>query len=176
MPMPKKKQYSSSYNPIVKDPRYQAVDNAEFKNPSYWFHEAAKSYQHIWKEGLAHDYFWAVLKNDQSIRYHFNPYEYNEQVHQLTDKLHERMYELVELHCTSQQIAVVKLIREGCNQQQAADLLGIGAMSVHQSLHGQKLKSGRKGGLIKRMRNLVARDTECQSILAQIIELREERL
>jgi hypothetical protein len=178
MPMPKKKQYSSSYNPIVKDPRYQAVDNPIFKNYSLLtFDSDYKSYQWKFYEDL-HDDMWLVLKNQDSMDYRLNPYQYTELYEAKKAELIKATKKLAKRILTKRQLSVFQMTMKNWTQERMAKRLKCTQSSIHKELYGilsypSKIKYG---GIVKKMKKAMAKSQSIQVLIEELSYLTNERL
>jgi len=113
----------------------------------------------------------------QGMNYRMMPFDYNENLINLREKLKKRMWEIIDLGLTERQKEVIKLWAQGKTQNEIAKLLGINQTSVHKVIKGNidyaTSCKKRYGGAFKKIAKLCANDEEIQNILTEIREISE---
>ncbi len=144
-------------------------------------HVRSSSYQQLFNEIMFSHDMLSSFSNDDSISNRLCPYQYDERVLDLEDKLKEEFWRVVEEALTDRQKQVVVLTgKEGFTQSECAKKLSINQSSCAKSLRGSRsYKEGASnntyGGSYKKLQDAVEADTKIQEILRKIAEIREEK-
>lgn len=114
----------------------------------------------------------------QGMSYRLEPFDKNEQLLDLKEKLRKRFWSIVESQLTDRQKQVIKLSCDGFTQNEIAKQLGINQTSVHKVISGNldyKNKNGKRryGGALKKIKKICQMDEEIQDILKEIQETEE---
>ncbi len=138
------------------------------------------SYQWIINEIPVDVDILSTYSNGQGYQGALNPFQYDERYLDLEDKLKARTRELMALHLTERQKAIIDLYYEGLTQSEIAEKLGCNQSSVTKSLNGNRdySKDSTKvyGGSTKKLKKLFHADPEIKQILEEMRELIEEVL
>lgn len=123
--------------------------------------------------------FLNSFDNSHGMEHHLNPYEYNEELLDLQDKLKNKFWDLAHRILTKRQDIVITMYADGYTQSEIAKFLNVNQSSVTKSINGNHdyKKDGKKvyGGLMKKLKIAIEKDEEIQKILARMSELKEER-
>ena len=133
-------------------------------------------YQYKVLEIISSDEFLRTQDNSRGLTGYLN--KDSEQIKELEDQLLERMWQLIEIHCTQIQKEVLTLIfKDGYTQQEVAKMKGVNQSSVAKSVMGNNdySKENKKmyGGSIRKLKKIVKVDSVCNDIISKIDELRE---
>ena len=118
------------------------------------------------------------FSNDDSISTRLCPYQYDERVLDLQDKLKDEFWRVVDEALTERQGQVIKLIGNGKTQQEVAKAMDCNQSSINKSLHGNGKTQGAVpsyGGSEKKLREACLADPKIIEILNKISEIRAER-
>lgn len=96
-------------------------------------------YQHLLVEKAFSHEMMETFPNEDSIYKKLNPFDYNEEILVLEDQLKERFWEIINEHLTPRQLEIVKLLKEGATQQEAARKLGVNQSSITKCLSSETL-------------------------------------
>lgn len=142
----------------------------------------SQHYQYKILEIPVHDDILNFKSNQDSLSYWLNPFEYNEEILLLQDKLKKEFWKLAKEHLTKQQYQVLYLTAQGLTQLEIVEKLKLPNNShVSKSLMGNHIYKGGKcvamhGGSLKKMRNIVGKSKKIKNILHKIEQLQEEKL
>lgn len=131
-------------------------------------------YQHLLLETACSNEMMESFSTDESIYKRLNPFDYDEEILKLEDKLRVEFWRIVD-QLTPRQKEVIKLTCQDFTQMHIAKLLNVNQSSITKSLHGNvDYQNGKKsyGGAIRRMIKISETDEAIQLILAEISELR----
>jgi len=134
-------------------------------------------YQHLLLETACSNEMMESFSTDESIYKRLNPFDYNEEILKLEDKLKDEFWRIVE-QLTPRQREVIKLTCKDFTQMHIAKLLNVNQSSITKSLHGNvDYQNGKKsyGGAIRRMIKITETDPVIQEIIAQINEIRDNK-
>jgi hypothetical protein len=151
----------------------------------------SQKYQYLLLESaFSHDQL-SSFSNESGLSNRLNPWEYNDELIDLQEKLKERLWEIVEEELTDRQKEVLKLTAKGLKQQEIAAKLFINQSSIAKSLAGnvdygvkegddtkasnKKQKKNAYGGSIRKLQKLVLEDITCKSIIERMHLIREQR-
>jgi Bacterial regulatory proteins, luxR family len=137
------------------------------------------SYQYLICEVLFSDEGWQFFTNQDSIQYHLNPWQYDERLFILQDELNMEFWKLAKVSCTPRQMAVMQMTVDGYTQMEIAKVLNVNQSSIVKCLRGNTdYSNGGKvyGGVVKKMKKVVAESPVIQTILTKMRELQEEKL
>ncbi len=130
-------------------------------------------------EVLCPEEAWNNFTNQNSIDYFLNPWRYDERLSNLEDRLKDEFWILAKQVCTERQWECLTLYSQGHTQMEIAKMLNVNQSSITKSLYGNvDYKKGKKvyGGLVKKLKKAVAAHERIQDILAQIRDIKEEKL
>ncbi len=96
-------------------------------------------YQHLLVEKAFSHEMMETFSNDDSVYKKLNPFDYNEEILILEDQLKERFWKIINEHLTPRQLEIVKLLRDGATQQEAARKLGVNQSSITKCLASDTL-------------------------------------
>lgn len=122
---------------------------------------------------FSHEFF-SAFTNEDSIYAKLNPLFYSEELLNLKDQLRDRTFLLANQCLTPKQKEIFHLTAQGFTQQEIAKKLDVNQSSITKCLNGNKdyTKGGMTyGGLIKKMKRIVAHDNIIQDLLSKINEL-----
>lgn len=114
------------------------------------------------------------------------PYDENETVLNLQDRLYARFWTIAKRELTEKQLRIILMLRAGYTQVEVAAWFGYSSQStVAKSLWGAPILNARFkdkpyygqycGGSMKRLKALMAEDEIIQDLLRQIADAQEER-
>ena len=92
-------------------------------------------YQHLLLETACSNEMMESFSTDESIYKRLNPFDYNEEILKLEDKLKDEFWRIVE-QLTPRQREVIKLTCKDFTQMHIAKLLNVNQSSITKSLHG----------------------------------------
>jgi predicted DNA-binding protein YlxM (UPF0122 family) len=155
---------------IIKEPKYQT---------------RSSKYQWIINE-LPYDLteFANIFSNKHSLQGRLNSFQYNEES-TLKDQLWDLLYSLMKDNLTEFQFKVISLYLEGMTQLEIAKEVNCNQTSVCKTINGNKMyytvNSGENrivfgGGIVRKLKKLVAKDQRIQTLLNKIKDLEEEIL
>ncbi len=140
----------------------------------------SQAYQYKFAEIATTGEFLESFSNSSSLGSSLNPFFYNEKVLELEDKLKEKFWNLCESILTENQKSILKLTRDGYTQLEIAKILDINQSSICKCLYGNIDYSGGKpkvyGGVTKKLKKYISKNTEIKDLLNELLELREEIL
>lgn len=138
-------------------------------------------YQHLLVEKAFSHEMMETFSNDDSVYKKLNPFDYNEDILILEDQLKERFWKIINEHLTPRQLEIVKLLRDGATQQEAARKLGVNQSSITKSINGNvdysnKVTGGKAsyGGICKKLARVVDKDPVIKQIMDAISDLRND--
>lgn len=136
-------------------------------------------YQHLLVEKAFSHEMMETFSNDDSVYKKLNPFDYNEEILILEDQLKERFWKIINEHLTPRQLEIVKLLRDGATQQEAARKLGVNQSSITKSINGNvdySKDNGKAsyGGICKKLARVVDKDPTIKDIMQKISDLRND--
>lgn len=144
----------------------------------------SNSYQWIIHEVVCTDIVWDSFTNQNSIGFALNPWQYDEELDELEEKLRIEFWKLAEEILTPRQLEVCQMLSEGMTQWDIAKKLGVNQSSINKTLFGNmdyqhKDKHGKYlsyGGLRKKMRKAMEEKPIFQELFDRMEEVRNEKL
>jgi len=140
----------------------------------------SQAYQFKFAEVFITDEYLKSFANSSSLGSQLNPFQYDEKVFELEDRLKEKFWQIADSILTENQKVIIKLTCDGYTQMEIAKMLNVNQSSVCKCLSGNIDYSTGKpriyGGLIKKLHKYVLADPEIKKILDEMNELREEVL
>lgn len=142
----------------------------------------ADKYQYLIREIPWDDTALSWFQNQDGIGGKLTPFQYNENVLELQDKLIKRVYQLAKSVCTDRQFSILMMLMDGYTQVEIAEKIGVGQSTITKTIHGSQFydqdgqQIARYGGLMKKIKKAVQEDAKIQQILHDISEFREEIL
>ena len=137
-------------------------------------------YQYVIAEVLCGEVVWSCFTNQHSLDYLLDPFKYDEQYLELKDQLKEAFWNLAKKVCTERQWLCLTLTAQGLTQTEIANQLGVNQSSITKSLNGNidytKIEKKSYGGIIKKLKKLIAKDKKIQNIIQQLSEATTEKL
>lgn len=134
----------------------------------------SQTYQYKVLERISSDDYLKTLDSNKGLTGFLN-YD-SEEVKELQDQLLERLWQLIDIHCTDKQKLILNLLyKEGLTQQEVADFRGISQSTVNKCIHGNvdyKNNKRTSGGIIHKLQPIFKQDTISQNIINQIKELK----
>ena len=148
---------------------------------NYTREHRSNKYQWLMLEIVIGDSNFAQFSNKCSIEHRLNPWEYDEKLLDLEEKLKEVFWMLVRANLTPRQLEIYKLILEGLTQVEIGKELGISQSTVTKCLNGSCIyledgKTAVYGGIIIKMQKIIKDNIELKEILGQINEIRNEKI
>lgn len=117
--------------------------------------------------------------NDDSIQARLNPFEYNEDLIELEERLKGEFWRVVDTLLTERRRDVIRLYADGYTQMEIAKMLDVNQSSITKSLNGnvdyKKDKTTTYGGSKKKLRRIIECDDKIITILRRIAEVRDEK-
>jgi DNA-binding CsgD family transcriptional regulator len=135
-------------------------------------------YQWVLLETVCSNDMMEAFCNEDSICHRLNPFEYSESLIDLEDQLKKEFWRVVDTLLTPRQREVIRLYADGYTQMEIAKMLNVNQSSITKSLNGNvDYKNGKKiyGGARKKIKKIIENDDKIKDILAQMVELREQR-
>jgi predicted DNA-binding protein YlxM (UPF0122 family) len=135
-------------------------------------------YQFLLLETACSNDMMEAFCNEDSISAHLNPYEYNEDLMELEERLKKEFWRVVDNLLTTRQRQVIRLYAEGYTQMEIAKMLNVNRSSVTKSLNGNvDYKNGKRvyGGSRKKIRKIIETDERIKDILRKIQECRDNK-
>lgn len=142
----------------------------------------ADKYQYLIREIPWDDTALSWFQNQDGINGKLSPFQYNENILELKDKLVKRVYRLARSVCTDRQFSILQMMVDGYTQVEMAEKLGLGQSTITKTIHGTQIydQNGiatiRHGGFMKKIKKAVQEDSEVRNILDDINELQKEIL
>lgn len=140
----------------------------------------SQAYQFKFAEVFITDEYLKSFSNSSSLGSQLNPYQYDERIFELEDKLKEKFWQIAENILTENQKLIIKLTCDGYTQMEIAKMLNVNQSSVCKCLSGNiDYSTGTPrvyGGILKKLHKFVLADPEIKEILKEMAELREEVL
>ena len=136
--------------------------------------------QHLFAEIAFAPEMLSIFSNDESISARLDPWQYDERLFDLYEKLRKEFWRVAKECLTERQYEIVELTAQGMTQQQCASMLSINQSSIAKSLRGNVdySEDGPKveyGGSERKLREMCAKDKKIQRILKRIDEIRESK-
>lgn len=143
-------------------------------------------YQYLLLETVCSHEQLETFSNEESFYKRLSPFDYNERIAELEDKLKIEFWRVVEETLTDRQKEVMKLVSAGRTQMEIAKQLNVNQSSITKSLNGNVDyssktidKNGKKGsrsygGSIRKIVKVIEQDEKIKEILQQISDLRGE--
>jgi predicted DNA-binding protein YlxM (UPF0122 family) len=138
----------------------------------------SEAYQYLIAEKLYSNDMMESFSNDESISHRLNPFEYNEDLLDLTDELKVEFWRIVNSLLTDRQKEVIRLYSDGYTQMEIAKKLNVNQSSITKSLNGNvDYKDGRRvyGGSMKKIKKIIEMDDKIKDILDKMSALRNEK-
>jgi predicted DNA-binding protein YlxM (UPF0122 family) len=141
-------------------------------------------YQVFFHEFICSSEMMESFCNEDSISARLNPFEYNESLLELEDRLKQEFWRVVDSLLTSRQKEVIHLYADGYTQMEIAKMLKVNQSSITKSINGNvdykniidgKGKKTVYGGTKRKLKKIIEMDDKIQEILAQISEIRAEK-
>lgn len=134
-------------------------------------------YQHLFSEIMYSHEMLSGFSNHEGISSRLCPYQYDEQLLDLQDRLKDEFWRVVKESLSERQGEIIRLIgKEGKTQAEAGKALQINQSSVNKQILGSSSKDGLvNNGSYSKLREAVFADPIIISILAKIEELQEEK-
>jgi len=135
-------------------------------------------YQWVLLETVCSNDMLESFCNEDSISARLNPFEYNENLIELEERLKKEFWRVVDTQLTPRQREVIMLYADGYTQMEIAKMLNVNQSSITKSLNGNvDYKNGKKiyGGARKKIRKIIENDDKIKEILEKMRDLREER-
>jgi predicted transcriptional regulator len=135
-------------------------------------------YQGLYHETTYSNDMMEAFPNEDSISSRLNPFDYNDKLIELEEKLKKEFWRVVDTMLTPRQREVMHLYSEGLTQQEIAKLLGVNQSSITKSLNGNvDYKNGKTiyGGTKKKLRKIIETDEKIKKILSKITEIKENK-
>ena len=138
----------------------------------------SSSYQFLFTERCVPNELLDSFSDSDSVFKRLNPFSYNEEVLELEEQLRLEFWRVLKDNLTAKQFKMVSLLAEGKTQMETAQELDINQSSVTKNLKGSKehAPNGTKvhGGIVKKIRTIIATDERINDILQQIANLRDD--
>jgi predicted transcriptional regulator len=136
------------------------------------------SYQWVLLETIVSNDMLEAFCNEDSISARLNPFEYNERLIELEERLKKEFWRIVDTLLTPRQKEVLHLYADGFTQMEIAKKLDVNQSSITKSLNGNvDYKKNRMvyGGSRKRLRKIIETDEKIKDILQKIAVVRDEK-
>jgi predicted DNA-binding protein YlxM (UPF0122 family) len=134
-------------------------------------------YQYVLLETVCSHEMLDSFSNEESIYFRLNPFDYNDRLMDLKERLKERLWELINEQLTPRQAEVIRLyIKEELTQMEIAKKLRVNQSSITKSLNGNvDYKNGKKsyGGALRKIGKIAEADEEVNELLAKIREMQD---
>jgi predicted DNA-binding protein YlxM (UPF0122 family) len=135
-------------------------------------------YQYLLLETACSNDMMEAFCNEDSIQARLNPFEYNETLIDLEDRLKKEFWRVVDTLLTDRQRDVIRLYADGYTQMEIAKKLNVNRSSITKSLNGNvDYKNGKTiyGGTKKKLKKIMETDNKIKEILHQIQLVRDEK-
>jgi predicted DNA-binding protein YlxM (UPF0122 family) len=136
-------------------------------------------YQHLLLELTCSTELMEAFSNEDGIYKRLNPFDYDEEILILEEKLKKEFWRIVDTMLTERQRDVIKLYSDGYTQMEIAKKLKVNQSSITKSLNGNvDYKNNSKktyGGSRRKIRKIIENDEVIKDILAKMSRLREEK-
>lgn len=122
-----------------------------------------------------------AFPNEDSISSRLNPFEYNEDLIELEDRLKKEFWRVVNTLLTDRQREVIRLYADGYTQMEIAKMLNVNQSSITKSLNGNvDYKNGKNGKVVyggakKKLRKIIELDPKIREILEKMAEIRSSK-
>jgi predicted DNA-binding protein YlxM (UPF0122 family) len=116
--------------------------------------------------------------NEDSISARLNPFEYNERLIELEERLKKEFWRIVDTLLTPRQKEVLHLYAGGFTQMEIAKKLDVNQSSITKSLNGNvDYKKGKViyGGSTKKLKKIIETDEKIKDILLKMAIVRDEK-
>lgn len=133
-------------------------------------------YQHLFSEIMYSHEMLSGFSNHEGISSRLCPYQYDEQLLDLQDRLKDEFWRVVKESLSERQGEIIRLIgKEGKTQAEAGKAMGNNQSSINKALLGSSKGDNPPTGSYAKLREAVFADPVIITILAKIEELQEEK-
>jgi len=135
-------------------------------------------YQYLLLETACSNDMMEAFCNEDSIQARLNPFEYNEVLIDLEDRLKKEFWRVVDTLLTDRRRDVIRLYADGYTQMEIAKKLNVNQSSITKSLNGNvDYKNGKTiyGGTKKKLKKIMETDNKIKDILLKIQLVRDEK-